>query len=100
GASRLDHLALADGADLALRLRDDDVRPQIAQHLGMNAVDRQRLLQHLPDAPVDFEAGGVNLEFRLGAGGQAFDGPRKIALMRAPDEGLLEPESADDLGSA
>jgi len=58
------HVALADGADLALRLRDDHVRLQPRQQLAVNVVDRQRLAQPVLDLAVDLLAGQVNVERR------------------------------------
>src|SRR5262249_8158115 len=97
GQGRL-HVALADGADGTLRLRDDHVGTQLAQHVGADAVDRQGLLDDGLDALVDVAAGAVDVELRLGTDGQVLDGGRVVALVGTDDEALLEADGADNFG--
>ena len=100
GVHRLNDIALADGADLAVRLCHDDVGPQFPEHLRVNAIDRQRVLQRLPHAAVDLGTRALDVEFRLSADGKTLYRLRKVAFMRAADDLLLEAEGTDYLGRA
>src|SRR5262245_38379523 len=66
----------------------------------MDAVDREPFLQDRLDALVDLVAGALDVELRLGADGEARYRRREVALVRATDKLVLEPQGTDDLGGA
>src|SRR5439155_4428127 len=93
-------VAEADGADLALRLRHDDVGPQLAKQRLIDGVDRQRVLDDGTDLAVDLGAGGVDVDLGAGADGQTGDGRRVVTFVGAADEVISEAQLADDLRGA
>ena len=75
-----------------MRLRDDDVRFQLAQLLAINAVDGQPFLHDRLDALVDLVAGAIGIELRFGTDRQTLDRRRVVAFVRTSDDLVLEAE--------
>ena len=80
-ADRLLDFRQADGANFALRLGQDHVRPQPLQHFGVDAINGERLLQQRLDLPIDFAAGGVDAEPGRRANRQGLDSGREITFV-------------------
>jgi hypothetical protein len=93
-------IAHADGADVALRLRDDEVGFQLAQQIGVHAIDGERLRENRFDALIDFGAGAFGVKFGTGERGQVLDLVREVAFVRSPDELIFKAERADDFSGA
>ena len=72
-ADRRSQVVFADGADLALRLRHDDIGPQRLQPVAVHAIDGEPLLHDSLDPVVDIPRRAIQLDFRLGAAGQRID---------------------------
>jgi len=70
-----------DRANFALRLREDEIRPQLFQHPGVDLVDRQRLLQEGIDLAIDLDAGSLDVQLRLSADREAANGRWKITFV-------------------
>jgi hypothetical protein len=81
-----------------MRLRDDHIRRQCVQHVGVDAIDRHLFLHQRLDTLIDLAARAVHVEARRRAHRQPRDARRIIALMRARDEIAFAPERAHDLG--
>ncbi|MBF8306006.1 MAG: hypothetical protein HW398_1194 [Acidobacteria bacterium] len=94
------HVPQADGADFALGLGHDVRRLEGSEQAGIHAIDAQRLFQDFLHLTVNLGAGGSDAKFRRRADRQALDGRWVIAFVRTPDQELLHPERADDLGAA
>mmetsp|Transcript_41700 Transcript_41700/g.138683 ORF Transcript_41700/g.138683 Transcript_41700/m.138683 type:complete len:287 (-) Transcript_41700:303-1163(-) len=95
--SRVDVLR-SDGADAALLLRDDDVRPEAAHKRGANLVDwaaSRRLRAH---RLVQLQRRRVWVDARRGHHRQRRRERRVVAAMRAADQQVRAAEAADDLG--
>ena len=95
------HVAEADGAHLAVVLRDDDVGRERLQRLAVDAVDGQAVAHDLLHAGVDLGAGALHLEFRRGQlrAGAATSAGKSHSWLR-PTSRSRAPERADDLGGA
>ena len=89
-----------DGADRALRLSQNQIRPQLAQAINIDAINREALGHDLFHALIDLVGGSVNGNFRGAANRQRFDARRKVAFVGAADEMIGEAERSDDLGRA
>src|SRR5262249_39244895 len=64
GAQGFLDVALTDGADLAMRLRDDHVRTQLFEQVGVNAVDGGCFLKDGFDALIDLGTAALDVELR------------------------------------
>ena len=99
GHRRFDVLQ-ADGANFALRLRDDVRRFEAAEHVRKDAVDRDRFAGQRFHAFVDFAARAVDVDLRFGAGGQIEHFGRIIAFVRTADEAMAQSQCGNDLSRA
>src|SRR5262249_35869715 len=100
GADGALHIAQTDGTHLAVRLRDDHFRFQVAQFRAIDAIDREPFLDDRLDALIEHVTGAVRLELRLSAYRQVLDRLRIIAFVRTADDLVLEAEGADDFRGA
>src|ERR1700682_1704379 len=100
GAKRLLQIARRHGADGALRLRQDQVGPQLAEAIDIDAVNREPLRHDLFHPLVDLVGGSVDWNFRGAANGKPFDTRWNIPLVGTADEMICETKRSDDLGRA
>ena len=94
------HVLQADGADPALRLRDNMSRLQRVQHLARHFVNRKRTRDPLLDALVDFGARSIGGKGRRGANRQRQDLRREIAFVRAAHLIAAETQGRNNLAGA
>ena len=80
-ADRLFHFGQTDGANFALRLRQDEIGPQLFHLTGVDLIDRKGILQEGIDLAIDLEAGSLDVQLRSSAGREAANGRRKITFV-------------------
>ena len=80
-ADCLFHFGQTDRANFALRLRQDEIGPQLFQLPGVDLIDRQGILQQGIDLAIDLEAGGLDVQLRSSAGREPANGRRKITFV-------------------
>ena len=90
----------ADRADVAVGLRDDDVRRERRQERLVDLVQRRSRAQPLAHARVDVAAAALDVERRPADRGQALHPGGVVALVRARDQPLAEPQRTHQLGAA
>ena len=95
-ADRLFHFGQTDRAHFALRLRQDEIGPQLFQLPGVDLVDRQGVLQEGIHLAIDLETGSPDVQLRLSADREAANGRRKITFVRPADELIAQAKFADD----
>ena len=99
-AKRLLQITRRDCADRALRLGQNQIRPQLAQAIDVDSINREALGHDFFHALIDLVGGSVDWNFRGAANRQRFDTRRKVAFVGAAYEMIGEAERSDDLGRA
>ncbi len=95
-ADRFFDFGQTDRANFALRLRQDEIGPQLFQLPGVDLIDRQGIPKEGIDLAIDLEAGSLDVQLRLSAGREAANGRWKITFVRTSDELIAQAKLADD----
>ena len=90
----------ARAADLALVLGDDDIGTEVAQPVGVDAVDRQPVAHQVLDPGIDLAAAAAEFELRRGQDRQRLDARRVVAFVGPSDQVAAAAQGADDFGGA
>src|SRR5262249_24568548 len=94
------NIFFADGAYLALGLRQNHIGAKFFQLRFVNAIDRDVVLQRRFDALIDLAAGPMNVELWSGADRQRLDTRRKVAFMRSAHKLIAKAEGTGDFRGA
>ena len=90
----------ADGADLAVGLRDDHVGLQAGQQRFVDLVQGRAGPQALAHARVDLAAGSLDVERRAAERRQTLHPGRGVAFVRSADQAIADPQRAHQLRAA
>lgn len=101
-AERQSHFQILwrDGANITLRLSQDDIGTKFSQQRGIDFINRQPFTQVVFDLPVDLGSGMRGINSRATTTRQPLHFRRKIAFMRAADEMLDHSQGGNDFRGA
>ncbi len=96
GAEGVGDVRQRNGADLAVVLGDDQIRPHALELVDQHAIDAQPVGNDLPDIPVDGAPVGGGVYLRGGEDGKVEHRRRVVTLVAPPHQPVPQSEFAQD----